>query len=190
MSERTEAMLTDNSGRDLVTDTEMAFDADHRLIGYRTDTTCNIGAYNSTFAQPIQTDLFAKVAMGVYDVQNVYLRCRGIFTTTTQVDAYRGAGRPEAIFALERSMDNAARTLGVDPWELRRKSFILPEKFPYKTAIADTYDVGDFNRVMGPRHGRGGCARFRCASQDIGRKRKNPGAGDLLLHRIYLGRPR
>lgn len=148
MSERTEAMLTDNSGRDLITDTEMAFDADHRLIGYRTDTTCNIGAYNSTFAQPIQTDLFAKVAMGVYDVQNVYLRCRGIFTTTTQVDAYRGAGRPEAIFALERSMDNAARTLGVDPWELRRKSFILPEKFPYKTAIADTYDVGDFNRVM------------------------------------------
>lgn len=148
MSERTEAMLTDNGGRDLVTDTELAFDADHKLIAYRTDTICNIGAYNSQFAQPIQTDLFAKVAMGVYDVQNVYLHCRGIYTTTTQVDAYRGAGRPEAIFALERSMDNAARQLGVDPWELRRKSFIPPSKFPYKTAIADTYDVGDFNRVM------------------------------------------
>jgi carbon-monoxide dehydrogenase large subunit len=148
MSERTEAMLTDNGGRDLITETELAFDADHRLIAYRTDTICNIGAYNSNYAQPIQTDLFAKVAMGVYDVQKVYLKCRGIFTTTTQVDAYRGAGRPEAIFALERSMDNAARQLGVDPWELRRKSFIPPSKFPYKTAIADTYDVGDFNRVM------------------------------------------
>ena len=148
MSERTEAMLTDNAGRDLITETELAFDADYRLIGYRTNTTCNIGAYNSQFAQPIQTDLFSKVAMGVYDVQNVYLQCRGIFTNTTQVDAYRGAGRPEAIFVLERSMDNAARQLGVDPWELRRKSFIPTSKFPYKTAIADTYDVGDFNRVM------------------------------------------
>jgi carbon-monoxide dehydrogenase large subunit len=148
MSERTEAMLTDNAGRDLITETELAFDADYRLIGYRTNTTCNIGAYNSQFAQPIQTDLFSKVAMGVYDVQKVYLQCRGIFTNTTQVDAYRGAGRPEAIFVLERSMDNAARQLGVDPWELRRKSFIPTSKFPYKTAIADTYDVGDFNRVM------------------------------------------
>lgn len=148
MSKRTEAMLTDNGGRDLVTDTELAFDADLKLTGYRTDTICNIGAYNSGYAQPIQTELFAKVAMGVYDVQNVALRCRGFFTTTTQIDAYRGAGRPEAIFALERSMDNAARQFGVDPWDLRRKSFIPPSKFPYKTAIADTYDVGDFNKVL------------------------------------------
>lgn len=148
MSERTEAMLTDNGGRDLISDTELAFDVDHKLIGYRVDTVCNIGAYNSGYAQPIQTELFAKVAMGVYDVQAIHLKCQGIFTSTTQIDAYRGAGRPEAIFALERSMDNAARTLGVDPWELRRKSFIPSGKFPYKTAIADTYDVGDFNKVM------------------------------------------
>ena len=148
MSERTEAMLTDNGGRDLISDTELAFDADHKLIGYRVDTICNIGAYNSNFAQFIQTELFAKVAMGVYDVRDVALACKGYYTNTTQIDAYRGAGRPEAIFALERSMDNAARELGVDAWDLRRKSFIAPENFPYKTALADTYDVGEFNKVL------------------------------------------
>ena len=148
LSDRTEAMLTDNGGRDLVSDTELAFDSDHRLVGYRVDTLCNLGAYNSQYAQPIQTELFAKVASGVYDVRDIFLRCRGIYTNTTQVDAYRGAGRPEAIFALERSMDNAARVIGVDPFELRQKSFIAPSKFPYKTALSDTYDVGDFDRVL------------------------------------------
>ena len=148
MSERTEAMLTDNGGRDLISDTTLAFDADHRLLAYHVDTVCNLGSYNSGYAQPIQTDLFVKVATGVYDVQDVALRCRGIYTNTTQVDAYRGAGRPEAIFALERSMDNAARELGVDPWALRRRNFIQPDQFPYKTALADTYDVGDFERVL------------------------------------------
>lgn len=149
LSDRSEAMLADNGGRDLVSETELAFDDDLRLLGYRVDAIANLGAYNSGYAQPIQTELFAKVASGVYDLRNVFLRCRGIFTTTNQVDAYRGAGRPEAIFALERSMDNAARQLGVDPWELRRKNFIPPARFPYKTAIADTYDVGDFERVLG-----------------------------------------
>ncbi len=148
ISERTEAMLSDNAGRDLVSETELAFDADHRLIAYRVDTLCNLGAYNSQFAQPIQTTLFSKVASGVYDVQHVALRTRGIFTNTTQVDAYRGAGRPEAIFALERSMDNAARVLGVDPWELRRKNFIPASAMPYQTAISAAYDTGDFHRVL------------------------------------------
>ncbi len=148
ISERTEAMLTDNAGRDLISDTTLAFDADHKLLAYHVDTICNLGACNSEYAQPIQTDLFLKVASGVYDVQDIALRCRGIYTNTTQVDAYRGAGRPEAILALERSMDNAARELGVDPVSLRRQNFIKPHQFPYKTALADTYDVGDFERVL------------------------------------------
>ncbi len=148
MSERTEGMLTDNGGRDLISDTELAFDADHKLIGYRVETVCNIGAYNSGYAQLIQTELFAKVAQGVYDIRDIALSCKGLYTNTTQIDAYRGAGRPEAIFALERSMDNAARELGVDPWDLRRKNFIRPDKFPYKTTLADTYDVGDFDKVL------------------------------------------
>ena len=148
MSDRTEAMLTDNAGRDLESVTEMAFDADHKLIGYKVKTLSNLGAYNSNFAQMIQSFLFARVMMGTYDVQAALLEVKGIYTNTCPVDAYRGAGRPEAIYALERSMDNAARVLGVDPLELRRKSFIPVDKFPYKTVTGENYDVGDFDKVL------------------------------------------
>lgn len=148
MSERGEAMLSDNSGRDLVSLAELAFDADHRITAYRVRTRCNLGAYNSQFGQPIQTMLFSRVLMGVYDVQATWLQVDGYYTNTTQVDAYRGAGRPEAIYVLERVMDRAARELGVDPWELRRRNFIRPEQFPYQSATGETYDVGAFDRVL------------------------------------------
>ncbi len=148
MSERTEAMLTDNGGRDLTSLAEFAFDADNRITAYRVNTRCNLGAYNSQFGQPIQTLLFSRVLMGVYDVQTTYLHVEGYYTNTVQVDAYRGAGRPEAIYVLERLMDRAARELGVDPWELRRINFIKPDQFPYKTATGEHYDVGEFNRLL------------------------------------------
>ncbi|MEX0316712.1 MAG: xanthine dehydrogenase family protein molybdopterin-binding subunit [Ruegeria sp.] len=148
MSERTEAMLTDNHGRDLTSVAELAFDTDHRITAYRVKTLCNMGAYNSHFAQAIQTQLFSRVLMGVYDVQATWLQVEGIYTNTTQVDAYRGAGRPEAIYVLERIMDRAARELGVDPWELRHRNFVRPEAFPYKTATGETYDVGDFDKLL------------------------------------------
>ena len=148
MSERTEAMLSDNAGRDLTSLTELAFDENHKIIGYRVYTQANMGAYNSQFAQAIQTSLFSKVLMGVYDVQDTYLRSVGYYTNTTQVDAYRGAGRPEAIYILERAMDRAARELGVDPLELRRINFIKPDQFPYVSATGETYDVGNFNKVL------------------------------------------
>ena len=138
VADRTETMLSDNAGRDLVHDLTLGFDEDLKITGYRVDTVCNLGAYNGPFAQNIQTVLFSKVVMGVYDVQNVYLHVEGIYTNTTQVDAYRGAGRPEAIFALERIMDHAARELGVDPWDLRRRNFIKADQFPYVTAIGET----------------------------------------------------
>ncbi len=148
MSDRSEAMLSDHHGRDLTSLAELAFDADHRITAYRVHSKVNLGAYNSHFGQAIQTNLFSKVLMGVYDVQTTYLRVEGFFTNTTQVDAYRGAGRPEAIYVLERVMDRAARELGVDPWELRRKNFIRPGVFPYKTATGETYDVGDFDMIL------------------------------------------
>jgi carbon-monoxide dehydrogenase large subunit len=148
MSERTEAMLTDNAGRDLTSLAELAFDENNKIIAYRVHTKCNLGAYNSQFGQGIQTQLFSRVLMGVYDVQTTYLRCEGFYTNTTQVDAYRGAGRPEAIYVLERLMDRAARELGVDPWELRRINFIKPEQFPYESATGETYDVGEFDRLL------------------------------------------
>jgi len=148
MSERTEAMLSDNGGRDLVSVAELAFDANNKITAYRVRTKCNLGAYNSQFGQPIQTTLFSRVLMGVYDVQTTWLQVEGYYTNTVQVDAYRGAGRPEAIYVLERVMDRAARELGVDPLELRRINFIKPAQFPYKSATGETYDVGDFDKVL------------------------------------------
>jgi carbon-monoxide dehydrogenase large subunit len=148
MSDRTEAMLSDHHGRDLVSTAALAFDDTNKIIGYRVKTRCNLGAYNSNFGQIIQTQLFSRVLMGTYDVQDTFLHVEGFYTNTIYVDAYRGAGRPEAIYVLERLMDMAARQLGVDPWDLRKRNFIRPEQFPYKAATGETYDVGDFARVL------------------------------------------
>ena len=148
MSERTEAMLTDNAGRDLTSLAELAFDADHKITAYRVHSHCNLGAYNSQFAQFIQTQLFSRVLTGVYDVQTAWLQVEGYYTNTAPVDAYRGAGRPEAIYVLERLIDRAARELGVDPWTLRRINFIKPDQMPYKTTVGETYDVGEFDRLL------------------------------------------
>ena len=189
MSERTEAMLSDNAGRDLVHRAALAFDADNRITAYRVQTVCNLGAYNSQFGQPIQTQLFSRVLMGVYDVQTTWLQVDGIYTNTTQVDAYRGAGRPEAIYLLERMMDRAARELGVDPWELRRKNFIPADRFPYKTTTGETYDVGDFHRVLDHAArlaDRDGLAARKAASARAGKLR---GQGLCYYIESILGAP-
>ena len=189
MSDRTEAMLSDNGGRDLVSLAELAFDADHRITAYRVTTRCNLGAYNSQFGQPIQTQLFSRVLMGVYDVQTTWLAVQGFYTNTTPVDAYRGAGRPEAIYVLERVMDRAARELGVDPWDLRRKNFIAPDRFPYKTATGEVYDVGDFGRVLGRAAAEadaGGFAARRAADAERGLLR---GQGLCYYIESILGDP-
>lgn len=148
MSARGEAMLTDNAGRDHVTTAEAAFDAEHRLLALRIGCVSNLGAYNSPYGQFIASDLALKVLPGVYDVQKAFFNVKGVYTNTTPVDAYRGAGRPEAIYVIERLMDWSARQMGVDPIELRRRNFIPREKFPYRTVSGELYDVGDFNRVL------------------------------------------
>ena len=148
MSDRTEAMLSDNGGRDLTSLAEFAFDENHKILAYRVQSKCNMGAYNSQMGQIIQTSLFSRVLTGVYDVQTTWLQVEGYYTNTVQVDAYRGAGRPEAIYVLERLIDRAARELGVDPWELRRINFIKPDQMPYKAATGETYDIGDFDRLV------------------------------------------
>lgn len=143
---RSEGMLTDNAGRDLVAKAELAFDAHHRITGYRVNLVSNLGAYNSQFGQPIQSELFSKVLTGVYDIKAAHLRAVGVYTNTTPVDAYRGAGRPEAILTIERVMDEASRQLGVDPFSLRERNFI--RTFPYRSATGELIDVGDFSRVL------------------------------------------
>ena len=148
MADRTEAMLSDNAGRDLTSTATIAFDTDHRIVAYKVESVSNLGAYNSQFAQHIQSELFSKVAPGTYDIPAIWLDVTGVYTNTTPVDAYRGAGRPEAIFVLERTMDQAARELGIAPDELRRRNFVRPDQFPYTSATGVTYDVGEFARVM------------------------------------------
>ncbi len=174
MSERTEAMLTDNAGRDLFSNCELALDETFKITAYRVNSVCNLGAYNSEFAQKIQTELFLKVLTGTYDVQTFWLGCKGIFTNTACVDAYRGAGRPEAIYVLERTMDFAARQLGVDPLELRRRNFIPVDAFPYRSATDELYDVGDFHRVLArglAESDADGFAARRAASAAVGKLR-------------------
>ncbi len=189
MSDRSEAMQTDNAGRDLTTTATLAFDANYRMTAYKLDTIANMGAYNSQFAQPIQTELFSKVLMGTYDLQTAFMRTRGIYTNTTPVDAYRGAGRPEAIFVLERTVDEAARQLGVDPWELRLKNFIKPDQFPYTSVTGLTYDVGDFPMVLASaarEADRDGFATRAAASKAAGKLR---GQGLCYYIESILGDP-
>lgn len=146
--DRSESMLSDNAGRDLVTESTLAFDENFKITAYKTRTLSNLGAYNSQNGQVIQSELFSKVAPGTYDFSAIHLEAKGIYTNTTPVDAYRGAGRPEAIFVLERSMDAAARELAINPWDLRRRNFIKPSQFPYTSATGMPYDVGDFDKLL------------------------------------------
>lgn len=158
MAERGEGMLSDNAGRDLIARAEMGFDADLRITGYRVTVLSNLGAYNSQFGQPIQSELFSKVLTGVYDIPLAWQNTLGVFTNTAPVDAYRGAGRPEAILTIERVMDEAARVLGTDPFDLRRRNFI--RTFPYRTVTGQVIDVGDFDRVLARAEVEGDVAGF------------------------------
>ena len=146
VSERQEGIATDVMGRDHVTCAEAAFDADNKLLAVRFNTVAAMGAYLSLYAPYIPSVLVSKVLTGVYDVQTYFFGVKASFTNTTPTDAYRGAGRPEAIYAIERLMDYAAREMGVDPLALRRKNFI--RSFPYVSATGEKYDVGDFDRVL------------------------------------------
>ncbi len=148
MSERGEGFQTDAAGRDQVTRMTAGFDAGHRIVALKIETVANLGAYVSPAGVYIASDLAARVLTGVYDLQTAFFGVRGSFTNTTPVDAYRGAGRPEAQYQLERMMDKAARVMGIDPVELRRRNFIKPSQFPYTTIVGETYDVGDFDKVL------------------------------------------
>uniref|UniRef100_UPI0002558281 xanthine dehydrogenase family protein molybdopterin-binding subunit n=1 Tax=Oceanicola sp. S124 TaxID=1042378 RepID=UPI0002558281 len=148
IADRTESMLADNGARDLVHEVALGFDADLRITAYHVKTKYNLGAYNSNFGQMIQSHLFARVLTGVYDIRTALLEAEGYYSNTAQTDAYRGAGRPEAIYLMERTMDYAARQLGIDPWELRRRNFIATDQFPYETVSGESYDVGDFPRLL------------------------------------------
>ena len=147
-SSRSEAFVSDAHGRDHVTKIELALDENHKFTAIRTDTYANMGAYLSTFAPSVPTWLHGVLMAGNYTTPLIYVNVKAVFTNTVPVDAYRGAGRPEATYQLERVIDKAARELGVDPAELRRKNFIQPDQFPYATPVAVEYDTGNYDATL------------------------------------------
>ena len=188
-AERGEGMLSDNMGRDLVSTATLGFDAEYRITGYRIDTRFNLGAYASQFGPLMQTQLFSRVMTGVYDIKAAYLESEAFFTNTCQVDAYRGAGRPEAIYLLERMMDRAARELGLTPWELRRRNFIAPDRFPYDTVGGETYDVGEFARVLTHAERASDAQGFAARKAETEARGKLRGQGLCYYIEAILGAP-
>ncbi|TIU45675.1 MAG: xanthine dehydrogenase family protein molybdopterin-binding subunit, partial [Mesorhizobium sp.] len=119
-----------------------AFDRNNRITGLKVDTIANLGAYMSLFSSCVPTYLYATLLSGQYDIPAIHANVRTVYTNTAPVDAYRGAGRPEATYLLERTMETAARELGVSPAELRRANFIT--SFPHQTPVIMNYDAGDY----------------------------------------------
>ena len=151
-AERSESFITDAHGRDHVTKAEMGFDQEGNVVALRVDTYANLGAYLSTFAPCVPTWLHGTLLQGLYTTPKIHVKVNGVFTHTTAVDAYRGAGRPEATYLLERLMDTAALEMGMDPAELRFKNFIPPfdgvEQPGYQTQVALQYDSGNYHEVL------------------------------------------
>jgi carbon-monoxide dehydrogenase large subunit len=145
-AERSESFLTDAHGRDHVSTAELALDRNGKFLALRVHTTANLGAYLSTFASCIPTILYATLLAGQYATPAIYCEVQAVFTNTAPVDAYRGAGRPEATYLLERTVELAARELKIDPAELRRRNFI--RSFPYASPVGLTYDTGDYEATL------------------------------------------
>lgn len=143
-AERSESFMSDAHGRDHVTHAELALDKDGNFLALKVDTMANMGAYLSTFSTCIPTYLHATLLAGVYKTPAIYCNIKAIFTNTVPVDAYRGAGRPEATYLLERIVDRAARETGISQSEIRRRNFIPTDAFPYQTPVALQYDNGDY----------------------------------------------
>ena len=147
-ADRTQSFLTDAHGRDHVNNVQLALDNKNKIIGLRVDTICNLGSYLSAFAVAVPTYLHGTLLSGLYDIPAIYTNVKGMATTTAPVDAYRGAGRPEATYLLERTMDAAAREVGMDQAEFRRLNYIPKDAFPYQTAVALQYDIGDYEPAL------------------------------------------
>jgi aerobic carbon-monoxide dehydrogenase large subunit len=171
-ADRSEAFLTDAHGRDHVTTAELAMDKDGHFLAMRVDTTANLGAYLSTFASSVPTILYATLLAGQYATPVIHCQVTGVFSNTAPVDAYRGAGRPEATYVVERLVETAAREMKLEPAEIRRRNFI--KSFPYATPVGLTYDTGDYEatlaRALDLADVKGFAAR-RAASEAKGLKR-------------------
>ncbi|MEM6624334.1 MAG: xanthine dehydrogenase family protein molybdopterin-binding subunit [Pseudomonadota bacterium] len=148
VADRSEDFISAAQGRDHVTKVELAMDAYGNFLALRCSTLANMGAYLSTFAPCVPTWLHGTLLAGNYKTPVIFTNVKAVFTNTVPVDAYRGAGRPEATYQLERTIDKAAREMGIDPIELRRRNFIQPDQYPYATPVAVEYDTGNYDATM------------------------------------------
>src|SRR5580704_10966239 len=146
VADRSEAFLCDAHGRDHVTHAEMAFGLDGKIVALRAKAPANLGAYMSTFSSSVPTYLYATLLSGQYQIPAIYCEVDAVYTNTVPVDAYRGAGRPEATFVVERLVEAGARELGMDPADLRKKNFV--KSFPYQTSVILNYDAGDYGASL------------------------------------------
>jgi carbon-monoxide dehydrogenase large subunit len=147
-ADRSESFMSDAHGRDHVSHAELALNAEGDFLALRVSTRANLGAYLSTFGPSVPTYLYGTLLAGTYKTPAVYCEVKGMFTHTVPVDAYRGAGRPEATYLLERLVDKAARETGIDKVALRRRNFIPPDGFPYQTPVALEYDSGNYHACL------------------------------------------
>ena len=174
-AERSESFLSDAHGRDHVTTAELALDANGKFLAMRVRTTANLGAYLSTFASCIPTILYATLLAGQYTTPLIYCEVTAVFTNTAPVDAYRGAGRPEATYVVERLVETAARELKIDPAELRRRNFI--RQFPYQTPVALCYDTGNYEATLGAAMNMADVANFKKRKEESAKRGKLRGLG-------------
>ncbi|MFV0358812.1 xanthine dehydrogenase family protein molybdopterin-binding subunit [Tropicimonas sp.] len=172
---RGEAFMTDAHGRDHITTAKMGFDAEGRITGFKIDTIANFGAYMSLFSSSVPTYLYATLLSGQYDIANIHCNVRAVYTNTVPVDAYRGAGRPEACFVVERMMETAARELRLDPADLRRRNFIT--EFPHQTPVIMAYDAGDFGGNMDKAQAAADVAGFAARKAEAAARGKLRGLG-------------
>jgi aerobic carbon-monoxide dehydrogenase large subunit len=148
IARRTESFLSDTQGRDHFTRAELALDDDGRFLALRVETRADLGAYVSSFGAAIAGPIYSALLAGVYKTPAVFVEVTGVFSNSVPTDAYRGAGRPEACYVLERLVDKAARELGIDRAEIRRRNLISRSAMPYKTPVGPTYDCGDFPKLL------------------------------------------
>ncbi len=180
--DRSDAFMTDTQGRDNVTRLELGLDDGLRFVGLAVTNIANMGAYLSNFAPEIPTASGAVMYSGVYAIPAIAVAVKGVYTHTVPVDAYRGAGRPEAAYALERLIDFAARRLNVAPQELRRRNFIRPEAMPYPTPLGLVYDSGDFARNLEDALVAADAAGFAARRAASARRGRYRGIG----HAVYI----
>jgi carbon-monoxide dehydrogenase large subunit len=174
---RAESFLVDNQARDHLTHAELALDDDGRFLALHVETFANLGAYVSTFGANIPSVIYSALFAGGYTTPAIFVEVTGVLTNTTPTDAFRGAGRPEACYVLERLADAAALALGLDRAEIRRRNLIPPEAMPYKTPVGPIYDCGDFPKIFARVLALAEYDRFRERQAEAARRGRLRGIG-------------